>query len=106
MARLKYYCDLETVCGDLTAFCPKATSARISVGGYQPNDDHSSDLGDDDDVSKSYIDNVPGNVRANLDGGGLYSTPPDSRSRLTSDTSTTNQNKTRKRSKTSSNKKS
>ena len=43
-------------------------------------------------------------MHANLDGGGLYSTPPDSRSRLTSDPSTTNQKKTRKRSKMSSNK--
>ena len=42
VARFKYYYDLETVCGDRAAFCPKTTSARISVGGYKPNDDPSS----------------------------------------------------------------
>ena len=87
---------------DRAAFCPKATRAQISVVGCQPNEDPSSDSGDDDDVSKS--DNIPGNMRSNLDGGGLYRTPPDSRSRVTSDSSTTNQKKTRKRSKTSLNK--
>ena len=87
---------------DRAAFCPKATRAQISVVGCQPNEDPSSDSGDDDDVSKS--DNIPGNMRSNLDGGGLYRTPPDSRSRVTSDSSTTNRKKTRKRSKTSLNK--
>ena len=103
--RSKYYYNVETVCVDRAAFCPKATNTQISVTGYQPNDDHPCDLGDDDDDSKAFLDEVPGNVHTNLDGGGLYSTPPYSRSRLTSDTSTTNTNKTRKRSKTLSNKK-
>ena len=98
----KYYYDLEAVCVDRAAFCPKATSAQISIAGCQRNVDSSSDSGDDVDVRQS--DDIPGNVRANLDGGGLYSTTPDSRSRLTSDSSTTNQKKTRKRSKLLSNK--
>ena len=98
----KYYYDLEAVCVDRAAFCPKATSAQISIAGCQRNVDSSSDSGDD--VELRQANDVPANVRANLDGGGLYSTPPDSRSRLTSDSSTTNQKKTRKRSKLLSNK--
>ena len=55
VGRFKYYYDLETMCVDRAAFCPKATSARISVGGYQPNDDPSSNSRDNDDISKSHI---------------------------------------------------
>ena len=105
MKKFKYYYDLEGVCGDRAAYCSKATSAQITVTGYPPNDDrHSSDSKEDDDDSKeAFHDEVPGNVRMNIDADGLYSTPPDIRSRLTSNTLTTNAKKTRKWSKTSSN---
>ena len=44
VGRFKYYYDLETVCVDRAALSSKATRTQISVTGYQPNDDHSSDL--------------------------------------------------------------
>ena len=107
MKKFKYYYDLEGVCGDRAAYRPKVTSAEITVTSYAPNNDsQSSDSNGDDDGSKEAShDKVPGNVRTNLNADGLYSTPPDSRSRLKSNTSTTNAKKARKRSKTSSKKK-
>ena len=105
MKIFKYYDDLEGVCGDRTAYRPKATSAEITVTGYAPNtDSQSSDSnGDSNDSKEASNNDVPGNVQANLDADGLSSTPPDIRSRLTSNTLTTNAKKTRKWSKTSSN---
>ena len=94
--RSRYYYDLEAVCVDRAAFYPKATSTQISATGYQRNDEHSSDLGDDDDDSKAFLDDVPGNVCTILNGGGLHSTAPDSRSGLTSDMLTMNADKTHK----------
>ena len=89
------------------ADCPKATSAEITVTGYVPNDDSpSSDSnGDGDDDKEAINDNVPGDIRANIDADGLYSTPTDSRLRLTSNMSTKVAKKACKHSKNSSNKK-
>ena len=87
----KYYYDLEGVCGDRAAYRPKATSAGITSAGYTPNEDipSSNSNGDNEDGKEAIDDNVPGDIRANLDANGLYSTPTYSRSRPMSNTLTT-----------------
>ena len=106
MKVFEYYSDLEDVCSNRTAYCPKAMGAGITSTGYAPNVAvTSSNLNGDDKDGKEAIDkDGPGDIRANLDANNVYNTPTD-RSRLTSDLSTTVTKKTCKSSKNSSNKK-
>ena len=91
---------------DRAAYRLKATSAGVTATGYTLNVAvASSDLNEHAKDSKEAItNNVPGDIRENLDANGVYNTLPD-RSRLTNDTSTTAAKRVCNHSKNSSNKK-
>ena len=91
---------------DHAAYRLKATSAGIMAMGYVPSVAAASSkmTAHDKDGKEAINDNVPGDIRANLDPNGVYNTPTDC-SRLTSNSSTTAAKKACKHSKNSSNKK-
>ena len=107
MKNFEYYYDLEEVYTNRATYRPKATSAGITaITGYVPSvasvssKTHTDDADGEDVIDKD----VPGDVRANVGGNGVYNTPTD-QSWLTSDLSTTAVKKARKYSKNSSNNK-
>ena len=89
------------MCGDCAVYRPKARSAGTISAGYAPNVDiASSDLnGDSEDGEEAINDNVPEDIRANVDANGVYNTSRD-QLQLTSDTLTVTAKKAHKNSKT------
>ena len=105
MKHFEYYYNLEEVSSDRAAYCRKATSAGITAKGYAPNVAVASSKTNarNKDGEEAIDDDVPEDIWAKLDAGGVYNRPTD-QSRLTSNTSTTAAKKTCENSENSSNK--